>query len=282
MRFRIASIAVCFALCTVAGTALAGESEQDIVNRYLKKTETKHVRHTGWFSVNAQYNRLNPTNDYNKFDAYLNTQMTGGSFIGVYNAKSVGADFGTMISKRIALSIGGEYFLKNTEKISGTVQYTPNGGSPVTLTNPTSEISVIGGYTGVQFYLMNAPAPGHPLRGISAWIGTSAGFYSASWKVFQQYQNLNLSTSSPDGTNATFKGSAPGFSVDLGLEYPIFSGLTVAGDANYLYLNFKNVAWYNTTNQEVVATYDGTQNGRVDLSFNGLRAKFTVRKYFSW
>jgi hypothetical protein len=282
MRFRLTTAVVSLALIAFAGSAFAADTEQDIVNRYLKKTAKKHVRHTGWFNMQAQYNRLSRSTDYNKFDSYLNTQMTGGQFAGQYNAKSLGADLGMMLSKRIGWSLGGEYWLKNSEKVTGSVQYTPVGGSPTTITNPNSEISVIGAYTGVQYYVVNPPMPTQPMKGVSAWIGATAGYYSVKWNMFPQYQNLNLSTSAPDGANATFKGNAPGFSVNFGLEYPIIPGLTFGADANYLYLNFSNVAWYNTTNQEVVASYDGTKEGRVDLAFTGLRGKLSLRKYFSW
>ncbi len=284
MRSRIATLALCCMICLSAGMVYAGDSEQDVVNRFLQKTEVpkKHSQHTGWFSVNGQYNRMSRGTDYNKFDAYLNTQLSGGQFVGQYNAKSIGADLGTMISKRVALSIGGEYWLKYSEKVSGTAQYTPAGGSPVTLTDPTSEVSVIGGFAAVQVYVMNAPSAQHFNKGISAWVGSTVGYYSVNWNVFQQYQNLNLSTSQPDGSNAAFTGSAPGFSLNAGVEYPIIPGLNMSASANYLYLNFSNVAWYNASNQEVVATYDGTQSGRVNLTFNGLRGQISLRKYFSW
>jgi hypothetical protein len=289
MRSRIAMIALGCFLMVAVGNAFAGDSEQDIVNKYLqkaeKKTQPKKEARVGWFNVGAQYNRINRSStDYVKFDNALNTEMSGGSFNGLYNAKSINADLGTMVTRHLGLSVGGEYWLKNSETISGTVQYSPGGGAPISLVNPTSEIKVMGGFAQAQYYLLNPPSTSKQNHGVSAWLGGTAGYYGVSWSVFQAYQNLNLSTATPDpgGTNATFKGTAPGFSINMGIEYPIISGLTMSADANYLYLNFTNVAWYNSSNQEVVASYDGTKDGRVDLNFNGLRGKFAIRKYFKW
>ena len=53
-------------------------------------------------------------------------------------------------------------------------------------------------------------------------------------------------------------------------------------DANYLYLNFGNVAAYNSSDQEIVATYSGEEDGRVDLGMSGFRGKVELKRYFSW
>jgi hypothetical protein len=51
---------------------------------------------------------------------------------------------------------------------------------------------------------------------------------------------------------------------------------------SYLYLNFTNVSWYNSQDQEIIATVDGTEDGRVDLDFSGVRGKVEIKRYFSW
>ena len=61
-----------------------------------------------------------------------------------------------------------------------------------------------------------------------------------------------------------------------------FGGLVLSGEASYLHLNFTNVAWYNSVDQEVVATYGGTDATRVDIALSGVRAKINLKKYFSW
>jgi hypothetical protein len=48
-----------------------------------------------------------------------------------------------------------------------------------------------------------------------------------------------------------------------------------------MYLNFKNVAWYNDQDQEIVASYTGDADGRVDLGLSGFRAKIELKRFFS-
>src|SRR5512140_409882 len=114
-------------------------------------------------------------------------------------------------------------------------------------------MKIMGAYTGIGYYIINAPAPADLLKYPAVKINGTVGYYQVSWDLFPQYQNLNLATATADGTNTTFKGSAPSFSFGAGVDYPLgFYGLSVSGEASYLYLNFKNVAWYNSVNQEVV------------------------------
>jgi len=50
---------------------------------------------------------------------------------------------------------------------------------------------------------------------------------------------------------------------------------------HHRYLNFANAAWYNESGDEIVASVDGTEDGRVDLDFSGVRGKIEVKRYFS-
>jgi len=85
------------------------------------------------------------------------------------------------------------------------------------------------------------------------------GYYKSSWKVWSQYQNLNLSNLAPEATNADFTGSAPGFSLGVAWTIPLkFAGMSLGVDMNYLWLNFKRFAGIITADQEVVASYNGT------------------------
>ena len=43
-----------------------------------------------------------------------------------------------------------------------------------------------------------------------------------------------------------------------------------------------NMAWYNLQDQEIIATWNGVESGRVDLDMSGFRGKFEIRRYFSW
>jgi hypothetical protein len=51
---------------------------------------------------------------------------------------------------------------------------------------------------------------------------------------------------------------------------------------NYLHLNFKNIAWYNTNGEEIVVSLNGTEDGRVDLGLSGFRGRIELKRYFNW
>jgi len=112
-------------------------------------------------------------------------------------------------------------------------------------------------------------------------VDGSVGYYQASWDLWDGYQNLNLATSVPEGVNTTLKGTAPGFSFGVGADYPLpFFDMALGVDVSYLYLNFTNVAWYNAEDEEIVATYNGTADSRVDLNLSGARARIELKRFF--
>lgn len=257
--------------------------EQAIVNSYLKKVENKHTRKLGWFSVNGGLNRIFRDNDYNKFVDYPAGQFVEGKFNYLNMANSIGADFALMISRKIGWHAGGEYWLTFGNQLSGTYTYNPPGGGTAQVTDPKSEISVVGFHTGLQYYVLNPPTPQEKLSKLAVRVNGAVGMYSASWDLFNQFQNLNLATSAPASTNTTFKDDAIGFRAGVGIDYPVkLGGLTLSLESEYLSLNFNEMAWYNQQNNEIIASYDGTSNGRVGLDLSGLRGRFEIKKFFSW
>ncbi len=283
MRVRLALALTVAAL--IASTAIAAPTpqEQEMVNQFLKKTEKKHkAKKVGWFSASFTANRINRNNEYNSFTNHLNSSLSGGEFSWLGQAYAAGAEFGIGVSKKMAWMAGGEFWLKTGDKLTGTITYAPPAGSPVQLTNPQSEIKVYGAYTGINYSIWNPRLAGQEIIGGSAWLTGTIGYYQVAWDLFAEYQNLNLATAAPEGTNAEFKGNAPGFSLGVGLDYPIgFAGMAFAAEANYLHLNFNNVAWYNSADQEVVATYNESPDSRVDLKMSGIRARISLKKYFT-
>lgn len=285
MRVRLVlSVAV---VALIASTAFSAPNpkEQELVDQFLKKTEKKHSpKKVGWFSANFTMNRINRNNEYNSFTNHINSSLSGGEFSWLDQAFAGGAEFGIGVSKKMAWLAGGEFWLTTGEQLSGTVSYVPpSGGTPVQLTDPQSEIKVYGAYTGVNYSIWNPRIAGQELIGGSAWVTGTVGYYQVNWDLFPQYENLNLSTATPDGVNAEFKGNAPGFSLGVGLDYPIgLAGLAFGAEASYLHLNFNNVAWYNAADQEVVATYNDSPDSRVDLKLSGVRARVSLKKYLSW
>ena len=57
------------------------------------------------------------------------------------------------------------------------------------------------------------------------------------------------------------------------------AGLILEASAKYLYLNFGNVTWYNSNDEEVVAQFYDEQ---VELDLSGPRAQIGFKRYFAW
>ena len=275
---------VAFTLALASAPVLfAGETEQDIVNRYLKKAEQKHTTKISWLSVNFTLDRINRENDYNRFAIYSSDHFSSTDIPWLGEGKSFGIDLGVVFRQRFAWSIGGEYWLKLGTHKTGSFDYNPPSGTPTVVTDLYSEIRVFGVSTSIQYYLLNPPFPQETQSNLALRLVGSVGYYQAGWDIWSEYQNLNLATSAPISENTTYKGTAPGFSFGVGADYPLkVFNLALGVDFTYLYLNFKNVAWYNAQNQEVIATYDGTSDGRVDLGLSGFRGKVEVKRFFKW
>ena len=259
-------------------TLAAQETEDDIVNRYLNQAVAKHTHKLGWAAVNFCVDRINRHNDYNDFTITESRKLTNGTFSWIEQGFSFGADFGVIFKERFAWSLGGEYWLKLGETLPENDTYLHLSTSTTFSANPKSDLQVFGVNTGLQYYLMNPPRTDQKLTGLAARIGGSVGFYTVSWDLWPEYENLSLATNTPVAANTTFKGTAPGFSFGFGLDYPLgLLDLGLALDASYLHLNFGNVAWYNN-GEEIIATNDGTAEGRVNLALSGARGKIELRR----
>jgi hypothetical protein len=282
MRLKIALVSMVLVL--VFGLELAtAETEQEIVNRYLQKTVAKHTRKLGWAAFNLSVDRINRHNDYNDFAIVESAKLSNGTFGWIEQGFSFGADFGIVFNKRFAWSVGGEYWLKQGQTLPEGDTYLQLSTNTTVAANPKSELAVFGVTTSLQYYLINPPTVTEKLTKWSARVGGSVGYYSCSWDVWPEYENLNLATGAPVDMNATYKGTAPGFSFGLGLDYPLgLWGMGLAMDADYLYLNFGNVAWYNAVGDEIVASLDGTEDGRINLALSGVRGKIELKRYFNW
>ncbi len=282
MRLRFTLIALFTSLVMLVGLATA-ETEQEIVNRYLNKTVAKQTSRLGWASFNCSVDRINRHNDYNDFAVVESAKLGNNSFAGIYRGISLGADFGMVFHKRFAWSIGGEYWLKQGQTLPANDTYLQLSTGTTVASDPKSELKVFGLTSSFQYYVFNPPVAGQGLSKYAVRLGGSVGYYTATWDLWPEYENLNLSTGAPVGTNTSFKGTAPGFSFGVGADYPIgIWDLGLAADAGYLYLNFGNVAWYNTNGDEIVASIDGTAKGRVDLALSGIRAKVELKRFFNW
>jgi hypothetical protein len=282
MRLRVTLVALFTFLVMLAGVATA-ETEQEMVNRFLQKAVSKHTTKLGWASFNCSVDRINRHNDYNDFAIVESDKLGTGAFDWINQGYSFGADFGMIFNKRIAWSLGGEYWLKLGQSLPAGNTYLQLSTGNTVAADPRSELKVFGVSTSLQYYVFNPPSAASKLSKYSVRVGGSVGYYTAKWDLWPEYENLNLANGEPAGTNAAFEGTAPGFSFGMGVDYPIgIWDLGLAMDAGYLYLNFGNVAWYNTAGDEIVASIDGTEDGRVDLALSGVRGKVELKRYFNW
>ena len=275
-KFLVAALVLLFALSSVMAT----ETEEELTRKFLDRAEKKHTTKLTWISGYFSFNRINRDNDYNKFANYESNNFTNSSVSWLGDTESFGLDLGIVFNNKWAWSVGGEYWMEMGQELTGSQYYSPTASF---IENPSSTVKVFGITTGVQYYLMNAPEKSGELKSLALRTGISAGLYSVSWDLWSDYSNLNLSTSTSTGTNTTYKDNAPSVSLHLGADYPInFYGLNMGLDMSYLYLNFDKVAWYNGQEDEIVASYDGTPDGRVDLNFSGFRGKIEIKRFFTW
>jgi len=284
MRLRFTVLVATILIISLSATSNAQLTEQEMVDSFLKTTVVTQKHKFGWFSAHFGLNRINRDNDYNKFVSFENTRLSGASFSTLNVAPIIGVDFGISLSHKVVWTIGGEYWLDFGETLNGAVTYNPSG-SPINTTNPFSEITAWGISTGAQYYIFNSPAINEKMRGMSVRVGGNVGLYGVSWNLFPEYSNLNLATATPAGVNTTYTDNAIALSINFGIDYPVgIAGLALGADVDYLYLNFNQVAWYNSANQEIVASYNATgqSESRVDLGLSGVRTKLQLKRFFTW
>ncbi len=270
-----------FAFSTVSAET---NSEQELLNKYLKKiNKVDKFKKLGWLSATFQLDRINRNNHYNDFTIYESQNFVNTNLSWLNTASSFGIEAGMVFNDKFAWSLGGEYWLKFGESQSGSFDYTNSSGTNITVTDLKSEISVWGINTSISYYLTNPPTVTNHVSALAWRVVGLAGFYQVNWDLWDGYQTTNLITATYSNSNVTHKGSAPGFSLGMGLDYPLnIMGLNAGLDFSYFYLNFKNVAWYNALDQEIVATYTSSPTSRVNLDFSGFRGKIELKRYFSW
>ncbi len=279
----LAALIVMIGIISASAQTPAEQAEKAIIEKYLNRKVKIETKKLGWVSASFTINRINRKNDYNKFASYSSTHFTDGSLSWLSQAKTFSLDFGTIISNKWAVSLSGEYWMTLGESHSGSFVYAPPDKTGGVVTDFKSEIEVWGASAAVQYYFYNHPTVAGKLEQLSLRAGGRVGYYQASWHLWPEYQNLNLATATYVDDNTTFKGTAPGFEMSLGADYPLkIWDMALGVDFGYLYLNFKNVAWYNTQDEEIVATYSDNNTCRVNLGLSGFRGKVELKRFFAW
>lgn len=289
MRSFFAYILVSFLVLVLAVPAMA-QTEDELVAKFLKKAEKKQIKKVGYFILEGSYGKLGTNSDYNEFASGVSRYLFSSSgesvgIDGIYRSKEIYAGFGLMTNPKMAASVGLSYWLK--------MGSSENGDYNLTLVNASdtddrsdfdlkSEVQVYGFSSGFHYYLMNTPDKFGKLHNIAVKANMTAGYYFASWELWEGYTGYNLSTNSGSDIGGKLTGSAPGVSLGLSLEYPTpLAGLVLEGSASYFYLNFSKMKWYNDNNEENVVVYNNDAD-RVELDFSGPRANFGLKRYFSW
>jgi hypothetical protein len=267
----ITLMAVAF-LLTAVGSAF-GETEDEIIARYLKKTEKKHKSKLGYFSAYYSYGKLSDKSDYNKFANYADFNIVGGNYVQtITRSNQIGACFGLMVTPSVALKLGFEYW----DKLGSNIN------------DYESKVQIYGFSLGCDYYILNAPHKDAYLPGIAPRLGLTGGLYITKWDIWDGLQPFNLTTGVQDIVLANenagpMNGVAPGITATAGVDIPTpVWDMVIGTDISYLYLNFSKVKAYNSVDDELYVSYTASADDRVNLDFSGFRGKVEIRKFFRW
>jgi len=268
---------------TVAASAF-GQTEDDIISKYLKKMEKERKHKIYYGSLSFSYGKLPNESDFNTFSNYANVNIgPDNPMTGIWRSNEISANFGMMISKKTSFQLGFDYWLKMGDDKIGDYDF---GISPLGIQTDfelVSQVQVYGISGGFDYHLTNPPDNDGLVNGLNVRVGGGGGIYFSKWEIWNGANSFNLSTAIPEQNIDPLNGTAPGFSVWLGTDYPTgLFGLLLSGNVSYLYLNFNNVYSYNDIDEELYLTYSDNPDDRVELDFSGLRGKFEIKRYFRW
>ncbi|MFH2036883.1 MAG: hypothetical protein ABIJ45_10810 [Candidatus Zixiibacteriota bacterium] len=264
-------------LLAVAVTSAFADTEDEIIAKYLKKTEKKHANKIGFISTNFSYGKLSNDIGYNSFSFSASSDLTelNGSVHPherIYRSKELGLSLGMMVSPKAALSFGFDYWLNMNTKV--TIDQTTTIGTldiPELYVDDAS-LNVYGIKAGFDYYFLDHPDNEGILNKLALKLGGGTGYYFASWDVW----NETSDQAEP------LKANSFALWVNGGAEYPIgFAGLIVGADVSYFFLNFSDVTSYNQETGDLTMAYL-TGGDKVELNFSGPRAKIMLKKYLLW
>jgi len=289
MRTAIATLLAACLLISLAVPVMA-QSEEEMVAQFLKKAQKNQSRKMGFVVFNGMYGRLRTGSEYNLFTSHVNPLLSTAAgaparIDGIYRSKEFYAGFGMMTTSRSSITIGATYWLNMGTTKTGDYDMTQLNLAD---TGPRydyelkSTVRVFGVLANFDYYLLNPPDRQGVSKRLAVRIGTGGGLYFAKWQLWNGYTGYNLFTAAPETIDGNLSGVAPGFTATLAVEYPIpLGGFVVETAAQYLYLNFNRMKWYNADNEESVAVYTDDFD-RVNLDLSGPRARFGLKRYFNW
>lgn len=271
-------------------TPAIAQTEDELVAKFLKKAEKRHNQKVGYLVINGSFGRLFQDNDYNKFTTRVSPLVSSisdgnGEIEKINNSYELFGGFGMIASPRTTVELGFTYWLKQGSTRTGDFNL-----SLVNANDPDdhygfdlkSEVQIYGFSGSIDYFLSEPPDKEGQLHNLAFKVGGGIGYYFASWKLWDGFTGFNLSTGLPEIISGELTGSAPGFTANVAAEYPIgLGGLVMEGEARYLYLNFTGMNWYNSNNEETVATVNNS-GAKVELDMSGPRFQLGLKRYFSW
>jgi len=285
MPFLLSAIIILGAV----GTVFA-QTEDEIVSKFMKKTEKKHVNKVGFIAAYFSYGKLSDNSSYNKYSIFVDKHLhalnpSDLEMDGAYRSDQLGVSFGMMVASRMAVKLGFEYWLKmGTDKVgdySFSSDLAPYGEQRNF--NLVSELQVYGITSGLDLYLLNPPDKFGQFHSLAFRISGGGGFYMTQWKIWNGSSSFNLSTGASEANVEPLKGSAPGFYGGIGFDLPIrFLGMTLGSEAIYMVMNFNSVKSYNRLGEELYLSYPDETSKPIKLDYSGPRGKIELKKFFSW
>jgi hypothetical protein len=254
-----------------------GETEDEIIARYLKKADKQQKSRIGYISGQFSYGKLSDNIGYRTFGFSATSELASIDGIahpaeGIFRSKEMSLKLGMMLAPWGALKLGFDYWLPMGSDVS--VDYNAIVG--VLELQDTykvkSTVNVYGFNAGFDYYFINPPNEYGVLDGLSLNAGIGGGIYMANWDLWQE-------------TSEDFeplKATAPGFWGKFGIEYPVgLFGLTLGADAEYFFLNFTNITSYNKMSGDLELIYPG-DGSKVQLDLSGPRGQIELKRYFRW
>jgi len=271
--FFLLTLVISLALVTPAFC----QTEDEVVAKYLKKTEQNRERKIWFVTASGLYGKLSDDNQYNDFRSNSAIGLDG-----IYRSKEISVGFGLMVARNVAVGASAHYWLKLGNDATGNyIRLAEDPIDTVASTDMKSNLQVYGFTGNIDYFVMNPPDKSGILHGPALKINVDAGYYFARWELWEGFLGYNLDTEASEVVDDKFTGGAFGGSAGLAAEMPInFGGLVVEGAIRYEYLKFSKIKWYNGDDNEVVVAGNDARE-RVELDLSGPRVQLGVKRYFS-
>lgn len=264
------------------------QTEDEIVSKFMRKTEKKHINRVGFIAAYFSYGKLSDNSSYNKYSIFVDKNLTANNpsdlkMDGAYRSDQLGISLGMMIAPRIAVKLGFEYWLKMGTNKMGDYDFNLAPFGEQRNFNLVSELQVYGITSGLDLYLLNPPDKFGQFHSLAFRISGGGGFYMTQWKIWHGSNSFNLSTGASEANIEPLKGSAPGFYGGIGFDLPIrFLGMTLGSEIIYMVMNFNSVKSYNRLGEELYLSYPDDTSKPIKLDYSGPRGKMELKKFFSW